>query len=564
MLREGKEFKLNAWGHRWRIKRGYLDLFSEFINRAWTGKDSTKVKDTSLRSVSSLKLEEGDKELFFKCQRYPLALALTKYLFVPNKSRKEWKMASLLVDKQIPTGNPIALGVRRRFGLLKESVLVVNGLGPVKDLFDYCQELSSLPYGAERLGARRELAFALGRLLARTHAEGVLHSDLHGGNILVGQSRGGSRLRLFLIDLHRLKLRRKAGFKDAVRNIAQLAPYFQDMASRTDLIRFLKAYLGNAAGQEIKTYAQAIERQAGKVRQDFYVGRHKRCLRVNRDFAGLASRQLKGYVRRTYLDREFEAFLHDLDSAFRQGAATFIKVSSGGVSALVHFIGTQGKKKLYIKTQRPSGLKSLRYLFSRSRPKRAWVAANGLLLRGVATPLPLAYVRKKEGLLGFQDFFLSLAAEEALPIEQYVLHQLGPKPMRGVSKARAAFLAQLVGPIRRMHDRGVFHGDLKANNVLIEGGGEKPAKVMLVDLDGVKFRRSVTTDQRARDLARLDASLQHLFTPRERLRFFNLYKRNCPALKANARAVLKQVARLSRKKVLQKTGNLASHGSVAG
>ena len=87
MLREEKEFKLNAWGFRWLVKRGYLDLFSEFINRAWTGNDSTKVKDTNLRSVFSLKLEEEDKDLFFKRQRYPLILALIKYLFLANKSQ---------------------------------------------------------------------------------------------------------------------------------------------------------------------------------------------------------------------------------------------------------------------------------------------------------------------------------------------------------------------------------------------------------------------------------------------------------------------------------------------
>ncbi len=564
VLREEKEFKLNAWGFRWLVKRGYLDLFSEFINRAWTGNDSTKVKDTNLRSVFSLRLEEEDKDLFFKRQRYPLILALIKYLFLANKSRVEWKMAGLLLDKGIPTGNPIALGVRRKFGVLRESVLVINGLGKVKDLFAYCQELSSLPPGPRRLKARRGLAFALGRLLARVHAEGIFHSDLHGGNILVGEGLGEARPRLFLIDLHRIKVRSKSRFKDAVKNIAQLAPYFQGVASQTDGVRFLKAYLGDGAAEGIKTYARAIDRLANRVRQDFYLRRHNRCLKENRDFAALTSRQLKGYVRRSYGDKEFEAFLHDLDSLFHRAAVTFLKISSGGVSALVNFVSSQGEKRLYVKAQQPGGLKAFRYLFSRSRPKRAWLAANGLLLRGVATPLPLAYVRKRKGLLSFHDFFVSLAAEEALPIEPYVAQELGPKPMRGLRQARDLFLAELVKPIRRMHDRGVFHSDLKAHNVLIERVRGKPPRIILVDLDGMKFYRSLKANQRARDLARLDASLQHLFSPKERLHFFHLYKQNCPALKVNARAVLKEAARLSRKKVLQKAQDFASHGSVAG
>lgn len=72
-----------------------------------------------------------------------------------------------------------------------------------------------------------------------------------------------------------------------------------------------------------------------------------------------------------------------------------------------------------------------------------------------------------------------------------------------------------------MHDRAVSHRDLKACNILLERGVEP----VLIDLVGVRIRRAVSFRQRAKELARLNASF--LASPdvtcTVRLRFLRTY-----------------------------------------
>ena len=72
-----------------------------------------------------------------------------------------------------------------------------------------------------------------------------------------------------------------------------------------------------------------------------------------------------------------------------------------------------------------------------------------------------------------------------------------------------------------MHDRCVSHRDLKASNILLERG-ESP---VLIDLVGVRVGRPVGFHQRAKELARLNASF--LSTPgvtrTTRLQFLRSY-----------------------------------------
>ncbi|MFO0919994.1 MAG: lipopolysaccharide kinase InaA family protein [Planctomycetaceae bacterium] len=54
---------------------------------------------------------------------------------------------------------------------------------------------------------RRALAEELGELIARLHSRGVVHRDLHGGNILLRPAAGG--FRLWLVDLAPLRFLRE-------------------------------------------------------------------------------------------------------------------------------------------------------------------------------------------------------------------------------------------------------------------------------------------------------------------------------------------------------------------
>jgi tRNA A-37 threonylcarbamoyl transferase component Bud32 len=80
------------------------------------------------------------------------------------------------------------------------------------------------------------------------------------------------------------------------------------------------------------------------------------------------------------------------------------------------------------------------------------------------------------------------------------------------------FLHRLARLVRRMHDQGIYHRDLKANNVLVRCG-----EIVVVDLDRVDFVREVPPEDRAWNLAQLNAALAAPVTRSDRLRFFFAY-----------------------------------------
>jgi len=75
--------------------------------------------------------------------------------------------------------------------------------------------------------------------------------------------------------------------------------------------------------------------------------------------------------------------------------------------------------------------------------------------------------------------------------------------------------------IRRLHESGFSHRDLKAPNILVTG----EVRPVLVDLDGLARRGCVTDRRRAKDLMRLSVSLDEWGVARatDRLRFLRTY-----------------------------------------
>jgi tRNA A-37 threonylcarbamoyl transferase component Bud32 len=128
-----------------------------------------------------------------------------------------------------------------------------------------------------------------------------------------------------------------------------------------------------------------------------------------------------------------------------------------------------------------------------------WRNAFGLETRGIPTPRLLACSG---------DRVVGEWIEGALPLwDHFKAH--------GVDRELLGRLARMV---RRMHVRGVYHRDLKANNVLVRG-----ADVYVIDLDRVDFMREVPREGRVWNLAQLNAAVGPPVTRADRLRFFLAY-----------------------------------------
>jgi tRNA A-37 threonylcarbamoyl transferase component Bud32 len=208
---------------------------------------------------------------------------------------------------------------------------------------------------------RRALLAELGALVRRLHGSGVVHRDLHVGNLLV-TSHG-----LLLLDLaSALPLRgRRARLRDLGELDASLAPRL----SHADRVRVASAAQGLARPHDARGRAKLRDvARAGLERaRAHWRSRTRRSLRAGRQYAPLSLAQGRGLRLRDVPEARVAALL---SGAVEAGARVQSFDARGAWSALL-------------------------FALRGSPARRAWRAAAGLRARGVACERPLAYVERR-------------------------------------------------------------------------------------------------------------------------------------------------------------------------
>jgi hypothetical protein len=154
-----------------------------------------------------------------------------------------------------------------------------------------------------------------------------------------------------------------------------------------------------------------------------------------------------------------------------------------------------------------------------SRSMAAFRRGHALLARGIATARPAAAADMRHGgkLVGT---LLMTEPVDGVPLPDWLKQNPPPADRRRLTW----LLARMV---RRLHDAGFTHRDLKAPNVLVSPATGPGARPVLVDLDGLRGGRQVSARKRIRSLMRLSVSLDEFEVARrtDRLRFLRAYLR---------------------------------------
>lgn len=449
----------------------------------------------------------------------------------PAKARLEFENALCLRERGVPAVLPIAWGgTDSRWP--GESFLITRsseGVVPFVALVE--QVLPSLPEPAQN-AVRRQLARTLGQFLARLHDVGVAHPDPHPGNLLV--ELPPSRIpRFYLIDLHAMRIGRPLNWQESRDNLVLFNRWFQIRVGRADRLRFWHAYrfarqtlsLPNRAGAGRES--REVERGTTVSNLRFWAGRVSRCLGRNRYFRRVKSGRIRGHVVRDFPDPILKALLGDPDAAFRLPGARTIKDSPSSTVAELTFPTADGPRVLILKrVPRRRWGDLLKNLFRPSSSLRSWVNGHTLLDRWLPTPRPLCVLHRYAFGLPAEGYLVTEKVADSLGLPEAVAAVAGraPADRTRIVQTWANRLARMV---RSMHDRRVSHRDLKGANVLLQGVSDNPdaATPVLIDLVGVRVGRTVSFRQRAKELARLNASFlsSPLVSRGERLRFLRAY-----------------------------------------
>lgn len=184
----------------------------------------------------------------------------------------EWHAIGDLETAGVPTMKRVAYGCRGWNPARRRSFLITEALEHTISLEDFCntwQRRSPAP------ALKRALIAAVAHIARRLHRNGLNHRDFYLCHLLLQQDAEG-RLpdlkspRLYLIDLHRVRRRRRLPRRWRIKDIAGI--YFSSYRAgltRTDRCRFIQQYTGQSLRKALQREPNFWRQVARKRDKDF-------------------------------------------------------------------------------------------------------------------------------------------------------------------------------------------------------------------------------------------------------------------------------------------------------
>ncbi len=514
---------------KWTVQEG-IDFYPEaIIARAGSFKDDPECRvigENNVRVSIIVTLDHNsDQKVFFKRYKQRNWKDALKYIFFSSRAKSEWQAINKFVEKKIPVPSPLAFGEERRFFVLKDSCFIAEAMPSAVTLSLFHKNFFSGKITREKILLKRDLIKKMAGLIASIHDHGIFYRDLHGGNILL-EKDGSGEINIFFIDLHKARF---FPYLFSGMRIYDLAKLLHSLSlKRIDCLRFFREYAEKSRKffPDYKEYVRKIEEKALKLQCRHEKSRTKRCLISSSGFMVFNKRGRRIYLRREH--QEKLGFIEERIITNKAPDTNIILETKKSQIFWMNFKKEHDESMLCIKKNSCRGFpSSLRNMARSSRAGKSWIAANGLLVRKIPTPKSIALIENRRGWFWKESFFINEYLPRAKRLNRYVLKTFSGVPATP-GKKRKEFLSRLAREIRKIHEKGIYHADLKSDNILVEEKSDGDWKFVFVDLDRVAFKEDLTVKKRINNLAQINASVADCITVPDRLRFFREYARKTP------------------------------------
>ena len=466
----------------------------------------------------------------------------------------EWKRLVAFTKRGVPVPQPVLWGEKEGKGGSIRSVVITR-------FEENCLPLSEVLETKARFAGeqRRRITIQIGEALARMHAAGGRHDDLHAGNLMVQDN--GETTKVFIVDLHQVAMKRSLPWNTRLKNLGRLLGGTQRFLTLTDKQRCLRAYLEALSDwkppfprerEARRSMGKGIQIFAEKDFRKRWRRRLAKCTEEGKRFQRVRCGPYTGWIRAGWDVPGFLEVLTDPNGWIDSERCEVIKHTPSTTVARAAIEGFDAP--LFVKRYNRKDLwERTKNLFRRSRAMKVWRSAYALELLGIPTPLTVCALEKRrgpllleaflftvwiEGGIGFDDFYRDRCAPDAAP-------PLNPKTRRALEKEVARLF-------RELHSHRISHGDLKGRNVLLNPKQPAPFEPQFVDLDAMtlaplRFRRS-----RVNDLSRLLFSVYPIPSLRTQILFFREYSKGNPDLWKERRLWWRSIAKRTRRKLKEK------------
>jgi heptose I phosphotransferase len=183
-------------------------------------------------------------------------------------AQNEWRAIQRLEQLNINTTPLVGYGKKGWNPAQLQSFVITEELAHTLSLEDFCRDW---PISPPSLALKRALIREVAKTARKIHEHGINHRDLYICHFLLDCSLGREnidlrRLRLYLIDLHRMQIRRHIRLRWRIKDVAAL--YFSSMdigLTKGDMLRFVRVYENRplrTALKENKAFWRQVERRA--------------------------------------------------------------------------------------------------------------------------------------------------------------------------------------------------------------------------------------------------------------------------------------------------------------
>lgn len=250
-----------SWGHERAFERA-MQLQGE-VFRDMPGRRTLRFELNGNSYFAKLHYGVGWGEIFknLLTLRLPVVSANT-----------EWRAIKRLDMLGIPTTPAVAYGCRGLSPASLQSFIITEDLGDIVSLEDFCRDWPDQP---PPLALKRALLRRVAAIAAGIHDHGLNHRDFYICHLCLDKKRlATGEVYLYLIDLHRMPVRRKTPVSARMKDMAAL--YFSALGiglTRRDCLRFLRLYRGKALRivlREEDGFWKQVDQRARKLYHKFH------------------------------------------------------------------------------------------------------------------------------------------------------------------------------------------------------------------------------------------------------------------------------------------------------
>ena len=184
----------------------------------------------------------------------------------------------------------------------------------------------------------------------------------------------------------------------------------------------------------------------------------KSCFRENDTFGHYKNKKGFGYFRKKFQSSALMECLESLDSFLDYGE--IMKDSRTTKAALSEL---PNGKQIFIKRFNNKGTTyTLKYLFRHARPFRVWRIARAMELADVPTPMPMAaFAEYKYGIPG-NAYLIREVVDNVVDTLDFF------ERLKNNKNLSDSFLKEIAVLFKKMHDKGIYHGDAKCSNIYVQ------------------------------------------------------------------------------------------------